>query len=136
MTIANADRVSIWFAITKRVSRVCGMTWECPPIPYGYEFASAKRCGLLRSRKAGVPAYGRRWPRVSRESQIYKRRSEIADLALALLGGHVAARDFLSGIGPDRSRSMLEFGCACASGQAQIVHLFWKIAAHRMRAYQ
>jgi hypothetical protein len=101
------------------------MTWSLP-----------NHIACSRSRPAGVPSCGRQWSGASRDGLTFQRRSEIAGLAFALLGGRVAARDFLSSPGPDHARTMLETATASAIGQIQITHLLWKIAAHRMRPYQ
>ncbi|WP_330704662.1 hypothetical protein [Novosphingobium resinovorum] len=71
-----------------------------------------------------------------RDDRSFQRRSEITDLAFGLLGGRVAARNFLSSPGPDHHRSMLETATGSTIGQIQIAHLVRKIAAHRMRPYQ
>lgn len=88
-----------------------------------------------RYRPAGVPSCGRQWNRASRDDLTFQRRSEISDLAFALLGGRVAARDFLSSPGPDHVGTMLQTATASVMGQIQITHMLWKIAAHRMRPY-
>jgi hypothetical protein len=89
-----------------------------------------------RSRPAGIPPCGRQWIHVSRDDLTFQRRSEIADLAFALLGGRVAARNFLSSPGPDHEGTMLEVGAGSPIGKAQVTSMLWKIAASRMRPYQ
>jgi len=65
-----------------------------------------------------------------------QRRSEIVGLAFALLGGRLAARNFLFSPGPDLGQTMLETAIASEIGQIQITSLLWKFAAHRTRPYQ
>lgn len=101
------------------------MTWPLP-----------SHIACSRSRPTGVPSCGWQWSRASRDDLTFHRRSEIAGLAFALLGGRVAARDFLSSPGPNHARTMLETATASAIGQIQIAHLLWKTAAHRMRPYR
>ncbi|PNU04415.1 hypothetical protein [Novosphingobium guangzhouense] len=73
---------------------------------------------------------------MSRDDLTFQRRSEITDLAFALLGGRVAARDFLFSTAPDRACTVLEIATGSSIGQVQITSMLWKIAAHRMRPYQ
>lgn len=97
---------------------------------------AANHFACPRSRPTGIPTCGRQWNRVSRDDLTFQRRSEITGLAFALLGGRVAARDFLLGPAPDRACTVLEIATGSAIGQAQITSMLWKIAARRMRPYQ
>lgn len=99
-------------------------------------WSSPNHLARPRSRSAGIPTCGRQWSRISRDDPIFLRRSEIADLAFALLGGRVAARDFLRGPGPDHEGTMLEMASASLIGQLQVTNLLRKVAARRIRPYQ
>jgi len=71
-----------------------------------------------------------------KDDPTFRPRSEISDLAFTLLGGRVAARDFLLGPVPNHACTVLEIATSSSIGQAQITSMLWKIAARRVRLYQ
>lgn len=97
---------------------------------------SRNQFACLRSRPTDIPPCGRQWHRMPRGDLTFRRRSEIYDLAFTLLGGRVAARDFLLGPVPDHACTVLEIATGSSIGQAQITSMLWKIAARRVRRYQ
>lgn len=90
--------------------------------------------GLARLRQAREDARCRDWgaERTSPDALTFRRRSEVTDLAFLLLGGRIAARDFLDGPGPGGIGTMIETATASSHGQLEVSLLLRKLATSRL----